>query len=120
MGAFTDSVPPQWRVHALFATFLAMIVIGHLSKRCGLMSTASVEGLRSFVFNVALPALLLVSTWRMTVTLELIIGVPWCIFLHCVWAALAYMVHAKQDPQTGEDDVCQFTSKVQIRWGGWG
>jgi len=99
MGRYLDTVQPEWRVHVLFATFLAMIGMGQLAKHSGLMGTASVEGLRTFVFNIALPSLLFVSTWRIRVTHELLIGIPWCVLLHCLWAVLAYAVHVKQDAQ---------------------
>eukprot|EP00427_Karlodinium_veneficum_P013217 CAMPEP_0169063330 /NCGR_PEP_ID=MMETSP1015-20121227/1224_1 /TAXON_ID=342587 /ORGANISM="Karlodinium micrum, Strain CCMP2283" /LENGTH=297 /DNA_ID=CAMNT_0009121653 /DNA_START=81 /DNA_END=975 /DNA_ORIENTATION=- len=95
----TSWAPAEFRVHVLFASFLAMVAVGYCVRRAGIASQGDMEGLRKFVFGIGLPALLLGSTWRMEVTSDVLLSIPVCVFIHSVWAALAYLIHCRRGPQ---------------------
>jgi len=81
------------RMYVLFGSFTIMIAAGKLATQSGLLDTQSIEGLRKFAFNLALPALLGVSMWKASLSAELLESVPIILWIHVVWAALAHLVH---------------------------
>lgn len=85
--------PGSLKVHILFASFGFMILVGRVARAVDYLSPASINGLRQFSFNVALPAMFVLNMWRAQLSQELVSSIPYVMLLHIVWAFLAPLVH---------------------------